>query len=108
VIARVSEFADADGRTWYLGLRRFCTSVVPVLQAQPGFEGYLILVNQEPGPSLGMTLWGTEEDARLAGARLEQQRRTGADLAGAVLPTAQVYDVVDRQWARPRHEEERP
>jgi hypothetical protein len=41
-------------------------------------------------------LWDTEEDARLAGTRLEQERHTGVDELGAPLPIPELYDVIAR------------
>lgn len=80
-----------------VGMQGFRERVIPVLEAQPGFEGYLILLNREKGKLLGVTLWDTEENGRLAGARLEQERRTGVDEMGANSPLPDLYDVIAKR-----------
>jgi hypothetical protein len=108
VIAQVAEFVVRDDRGGYVGLEGFRECVVPVLAAQPGFAGCLVLANRDVGRALGVTLWATEEEARFAGARLEQERRTGADVLGVVPATAALYDVVDRHCTRLRRRGDRP
>jgi hypothetical protein len=86
LIAHIAEFAGPAGVLEGIGMQGFATRVAPVLEAQPGFEGYLILLNREKVKLLGVTLWDTKENRRLAGARLEQERRTGIDEMGANSP----------------------
>jgi len=94
MIAHIAEFEGPAGVLEGIGMQGFRDRVVPVLEAQPGFEGYLILLNREKGKLLGVTLWDTEEHGRLAGARLEQERRTGVDEMGANSPLPEIYDVI--------------
>lgn len=97
MIAHVAEFEGPTDVLEGVGMQGFRDRVIPVLEAQPGFEGYLILLNREKGKLLGVTLWDTEENGRLAGARLEQERRTGVDEMGANSPLPDLYDVIAKR-----------
>jgi hypothetical protein len=94
MIAHVAEFQGPSDQLETVGMRGFQERVVPVLESQPGFEGYLILLSREQGKLIGVTLWNTEEHGRLAAARLEQERRTGMDEMGATSPIPELYEVV--------------
>lgn len=94
MIAHIAEFEGPAGVLEGVGMQGFRERVIPVLQAQPGFAGYLILLNREKGKLLGVTLWDTEENGRLAGARLEQERRTGDEVMGTNSPVPELYDVI--------------
>lgn len=96
MIGHVVEFQAPADVLETTGMQGFRDRVVPVLQAQPGFAGYLILMSREQGKLLGITLWDSEEHGRLAGARLEQERRTGADQMGATSPAPELYEVIAR------------
>jgi hypothetical protein len=65
-----------------------------VLDAQPGFEGYLIVLSRNKEELLGITLWDTEENGRSAAARLEQERLTGVDQMNAQSPAPELYEVL--------------
>ena len=97
MIAHIAEFEGPADVLEGVGMQGFRERVIPVLEAQPGFEGYLILLNREKGKLLGVTLWDTEENGRLAGARLEQERRTGVDEMGANSPLPDLYDVIAKR-----------
>jgi heme-degrading monooxygenase HmoA len=98
-VAHVAELAANGDVRGIMGVRVFRERVVPALHNQPGFIGYFILASRERGRCLAVTLWDTEEDARLAGARLEQQRRTGLDELWEPLPIPEFFDVVAGQQA---------
>jgi heme-degrading monooxygenase HmoA len=97
MIAHIAEFEAPVEILESVGMQGFRERVVPVLETQPGFEGYLMLINREKAKFLGVTLWDTEENGRLAGARLEQERRTGVEQMGATSPIPEIYDVIARQ-----------
>ncbi len=40
------------------------SSIVPAAKEQPGFQGYLHLVDHATGEGISITLWATEEDMR--------------------------------------------
>jgi len=96
MIAHVVEFHGQPDQLEVIGMKGFDERVVPVLRAQPGFEGCLTLLNREHGKMLGVTLWSTEENGRLAGARLEQERRTGVAEMGATSPSPDFYEVLSQ------------
>ena len=94
MIAHVAEFEGPTDVLEGVGMQGFRDRVIPVLETQPGFDGYLILLNREKGKLLGVTLWDTEENGRLAAARLEQERRTGDEVMGTNSPVPELYDVI--------------
>ena len=94
MIAHIAEFQGKTEMLEGVGMQGFRDRVIPVLEAQPGFEGYFILLSREKGKLLGITLWDTEENGRLAGARLEQERRTGVEVMEAASPQPDLYDVI--------------
>ena len=96
MIAHIAEFNGPIAQLEGVGMHGFRDRVVPVLEGQPGFEGYLILLDRENEKLLGVTLWDTEENGRLAGARLEQERRTGMGEMGASSPIPTLYDVLGK------------
>ncbi|HEY5878586.1 MAG TPA: hypothetical protein VIU11_06740 [Nakamurella sp.] len=96
MIAHVVEFHGQSDQLEVIGMKGFHERVVPVLRAQPGFAGCLTLLNREHGKMLGVTLWDTEENGRLAGARLEQERRTGVAEMGADSPQPDFYEVLSQ------------
>jgi len=97
MIGYVVEFRAPADVLETTGMKGFRDRVAPVLEAQPGFEGHLILMNREQGKMLGITLWDTEEHGRLAGERLEQERLTGVEEMGATSPTPEYYEVIARK-----------
>ncbi len=97
MIAHIAEFEGPADVLEGVGMQGFRDRVIPVLEAQPGFDGYLILLNREKGKLLGVTLWDTEENGRLAGARLEQERRTGDEVMGTNSPVPELYDVIAKR-----------
>ena len=46
-------------------VRIVASSIVPAAKEQPGFRGYLHLVDRARGEGLSITLWTTEEDMRV-------------------------------------------
>lgn len=93
MIAQVAHFSSSIAGHEATAVHWFRERLVPVLQAQPGFRGHLVLVSARDA-AMGVTLWDTEQDARLAWSRLEQERRTGADAAAVDVPVFGLYDVV--------------
>jgi hypothetical protein len=56
--------------------------VVPVIQQQHGFKGYLMLVDRGTGNSINITLWEEEADRQVTGPNSEYYR----DAIGKVVP----------------------
>jgi|SRR5579863_1802306 len=97
MIGHVVEFKAPAEVLETTGMQGFQERVIPVLEAQPGFEGYLILMSREQEKLLGITLWDNEEHGRQAGERLEQERRSGINEMGAQSPLPEVYEVLARR-----------
>jgi heme-degrading monooxygenase HmoA len=45
-------------------VRIVASSIVPAAREQPGFRGYVHLVDRATGEGMSITLWATEEDMR--------------------------------------------
>lgn len=56
--------------------------VVPAIQQQNGFKGYLMLVDRGTGNSINITLWEEETDRQVTGPHSEYYR----DAIGKVVP----------------------
>lgn len=94
MIAHVVEFYGPVEKLEKEGMDGFSERVVPVLRAQPGFEGCLTLLNREQGKIIGVTLWDTDEHGRIAGDRLAQEIRQGEAEMDAQAPPPVLYEVL--------------
>jgi quinol monooxygenase YgiN len=56
--------------------------VVPVIEQQNGFKGYLMLVDRGTGNSINITLWEEEADRQVTGPNSEYYR----DAIGKIVP----------------------
>lgn len=56
--------------------------VVPTIQQQNGFKGYLMLVDRGTGNSINITLWEEEADRQVTGPNSEYYR----DAIGKLVP----------------------
>jgi hypothetical protein len=56
--------------------------VVPTIQQQNGFKGYLMLVDRGTGNSINITLWEEEGDRQVTGPNSEYYR----DAIGKIVP----------------------
>lgn len=56
--------------------------VVPAIQQQNGFKGYLMLVDRGTGNSINITLWEEEADRQVTGSHSEYYRNA----IGKVVP----------------------
>lgn len=94
MIAHVVEFHGPADQLEKAGMDGFHERVVPVLRAQPGFEGCLILLDREHGKMIGATLWDTHENGGLAATRLAGEIRQGEAEMGAEAPPPGIYEVM--------------
>jgi quinol monooxygenase YgiN len=70
-------------------------AVVPSLKEQPGFRGFVALVNREAGKSIGYSTWETEQDlvaSEASGSYQQQIAKLGAVLA--MPPVREVHELV--------------
>lgn len=94
MFAHVVTFQGPAEQLEGIGMRGFRERVVPVLRQQEGFQGALVMLDRAQNQVLGVTLWDTDEHARAAGTRLEQERQTGVTEIGATSSTAAIYEVL--------------
>jgi hypothetical protein len=94
VFAHVISFRAPVTELEGVGMRGFRERVVPVLLELPGFQDNLTLLDRDQGEILGITVWDTEEHARAAAAKLEQERETGVAEMGASSAPGKLYEVL--------------
>jgi hypothetical protein len=94
MIAHVVEFHGPADKLEKTGMDGFHERVVPVLRAQPGFAGTLILLDRQHDTMLGITLWDSDENGKRAGERLAQEIRQGENEMGATAPAPLLYEVM--------------
>ena len=97
MFAHVVSFQGPVTELERIGMQGFRERVVPVLRELPGLEGTITLLHRgqgEEGEILGITLWDTEEHARSAATRLEQEQQTGVGEMGATSPPGKLYEVL--------------
>lgn len=91
--AGVATFRVRPGRIEE-AVRTYLGSVVPALREQRGFEGILVLTDPETEEGFAISLWETEDDAKVfesSGAYKKQVAKLGSLLAEP--PARKVYEV---------------
>jgi heme-degrading monooxygenase HmoA len=71
-------------------------SVVPAAKEQPGFAGFLVLVNRHAGTAISISLWETEDDLKASetSGYLQEQLAKFADVfVPNRLPGRESYEV---------------
>jgi len=67
--------------------------VVPTIQQQNGFKGYLMLVDRGTGNSINITLWEEEEDRQVSGPNSEYYRNSIGKLVPFLTDTPLIEDL---------------
>ena len=67
--------------------------VVPTIQQQNGFKGYLMLVDRGTGNSINITLWEEEEDRQVSGPNSEYYRNSIGKLVPFLTDTPLTEDL---------------
>ncbi len=80
-------------------IRAVHDALLPAARQQPGFRGFLLLVDRAANRSLGITLWESEADLQASegadGYYGAQMAKLGEFLAGS--PERAVYEVAIRE-----------
>ena len=76
------------------GIRFFREQAITTARQQRGFQGARLLVDRQSGKAIAVTLWESEEAARVAESAMNQSRTQGAQMLGATNPTTELLEMV--------------
>ena len=68
--------------------------VLPALRRLPGFQGVLVLANNESGKVLGVALWETEESMQASEESAYWFRSYGAEAASERITGVERYEII--------------
>src|ERR671920_2557353 len=75
------------------GLREIKEEVLPELQQQDGFKGFVVFDNRHNGELIGFTLWESEQAMRASEEVGERTRRESAETMSDTIAGAERYEV---------------
>ena len=75
------------------GLRDIKEHVLPLLQQQDGFQGFIALGNHQSGELIGITFWESEQAMRASEEVGDRTRRDTAEDTGDTIADVQRYEV---------------
>ncbi len=75
------------------GLRYIREQVLPLLQQQDGFNGFIVLGDRQTGKVLGITLWESERDMRASKEEANRLRQESAEATGEAIAGVEMYEV---------------
>lgn len=67
--------------------------VVPAIQQQNGFKGYMMFVDRSTGKSVNITLWEDEADRQVSGPDSEYYREAIGKVVPFLTDTPQIEDL---------------
>ncbi len=67
--------------------------ILPQLQQQDGFKGFIVLTDRQSGNTLGVALWESEEALRTTEEAAARLRGGAAEATGATVAGFQEYEV---------------
>jgi heme-degrading monooxygenase HmoA len=96
--ARLSRWAGLDPERLEQTVQEFEEQSLPVLQQQQGFNGVVVMIDQNAGKAAAVTYWETREDLRRTEKMAEEMRARAEQTARARRePIVDHYEVVLRQ-----------
>ena len=75
------------------GVREVREHVLPQLQQQEGYKGFLALGDRQSGKTLGITFWESEEALRASEEAANQLREESAEASGEQVAGVERYEV---------------
>ena len=75
------------------GLREIREDVLPQLQQQDGFKGFVVFDNRHNGELIGFTLWESEQAMRASEEVGERTRRESAETMSDTIAGVERYEV---------------
>jgi hypothetical protein len=75
------------------GLREIREDVLPQLQQQDGYEGFIVFDNRQNGELIGFTLWESEQAMRASEEVGDRTRRESAEVMHDTIAGVERYEV---------------
>ncbi len=75
------------------GLRQIREDVVPQLQQQDGFKGFVVFDNRQSGKLIGFSLWESEQAMRASEEVADRTRRESAGVMDDTIAGVERYEV---------------
>ena len=75
------------------GLRQIREDVLPQLQQQDGFKGFIVLDNRQSGKLIGFSFWESEQAMRASEEVADRTRRESAEAMSDEIAGVERYEV---------------
>jgi heme-degrading monooxygenase HmoA len=75
------------------GLRHVREQVLPLMQQQDGFEGFIVLSDRQSGKVIGVSLWESEQAMQASEEVGDRTRSESAEAGGASVAGVERYEV---------------
>jgi heme-degrading monooxygenase HmoA len=75
------------------GLRHIREDVLPQLQQQDGFKGFIVFDNRQSGKLVGFSLWESEQDMQASEEVGDRTRRESAEVMDDTIAGVERYEV---------------
>jgi heme-degrading monooxygenase HmoA len=75
------------------GLREIREDVLPQLQQQDGFKGFIVLDNRQSGKLIGFSLWESEQAMQASEEVADRTRRESAETMSDTIAGVERYEV---------------
>jgi len=75
------------------GLREIREDVLPQLQQQDGFKGFIVLGNRQSGKLMGFSLWESEQAMRASEEVGDRTRKESAEVMDDTIEDVERYEV---------------
>ena len=75
------------------GLRHLREQILPQMQQQDGFEGFIALADRQSGKMIGVSLWESEQAMRASEEVGDRARSDSAEAVSATVAGVERYEV---------------
>ena len=100
--ARVITFSGADSDKHDAALEMIRGTVLPMLRTYDGYEGYVMLTDEERSRAQAVVLWDSQEAADAAEETLAEKRKGMVSQVGTTIDSVDLYEapIVELEGAR--------
>jgi hypothetical protein len=100
--ARVITFSGAGSDKRDAALEMIRGTVVPMLRTFDGYEGYILLTDEDRSRAQGIVLWDSEDAANAAEEKLAERRKEMVSQVGTTIESVDLYEapIVELEGAR--------
>jgi len=100
--ARVITFSGADSEKRDKALDMIQSTVLPMLRTFDGYEGYIMLYDEERSRAQATILWESEDAANAAEETLAEKRKNIVSQVGTTIDAVDLYEapIVELEGAR--------